>query len=64
MRLGAELAGEAVVRGVAEVGRGVPRHVRAKISTAGIVMRDGRFVRPAVVVPHLGQHRGQDINQG
>jgi hypothetical protein len=37
--------------------------VPAKIGAVGIVMRDGRFVRPAVVVHALDQHRGQDVKQ-
>jgi hypothetical protein len=41
MRLNAELAGEAVVRVVGEVGGRVTRHVRAKINATGIVMRNG-----------------------
>jgi hypothetical protein len=63
MGLSAILAGEAMARRVAQVGRRVPRHVRAKISTAGIVMRCGRLVRPAVIVHALDQHRGQDVKQ-
>jgi hypothetical protein len=63
MRLGAILTGEAVVRRVTQVGRRVPRHVQAQLGAAGTVIRDGRFVRPAVVVHALDQHRGQDVKQ-
>ncbi len=65
MGLGAILAGETMVRRVAQVGARVPCHLRAKIGAAGIVPRNGRFVRPAVVVVvhALDQQRGQDVNQ-
>jgi hypothetical protein len=63
MGLGSILAGEAMIRRVAQVRRRVPRHVRAKIGAAGTVIRAGRFVRPAVVVHALDQHRGQDVKQ-
>jgi len=65
MGLGVILAGETMVRRVAQVGGPVPRHMRAKIGAAGIVPRNGRFVRPAVVVMvhALDQQRGQDVNQ-
>ena len=64
MVLGAELAGEAVVGGVPQVGRRVPRHVRAGVGAFGIMVPDGRFVRPAMMVPALGHQRGQDVEQG
>ncbi len=65
MGLGAILAGETMVRRVAQVVGRVPRHMRAKIGAAGTVPRNSRFVRPAVVVVvHArDQHRGQDVNQ-
>jgi hypothetical protein len=65
MGLGAILAGETMVRRVAQVGGRVSHHIRAKIGAAGIVPRSGRFVRPdvVVVVHALDQYRGQDVNQ-
>ncbi len=64
MGLNAILAGETMVRRVAQVVGRVPRHMRAKIGAAGIVPRNGRYVRPAmvVVVHALDQQRGQDVN--
>ena len=65
MGLGAILAGETMVRRVAQVVGRVPCHMRAKIGAAGIVPRNARFVRPAVVVVvhALDEQRGQDVNQ-
>src|SRR5262249_37356992 len=59
----AELAGEAVVGVVPEVGRPVSGDVRTRVGAPRLVLRAAGGVLAAVVVRALRQPRGQDVDQ-